>query len=269
MYLWVCREVGGARGELFPFSCVGVGCTVTLIEVLPLLITSEKKDWGESQSYAVTTPHCLVSGERDSDRHHTCTFGWSFNFVGEGRGEEISTSYHYHFPVPKLQQSMSSTMPEWSRGMQVCVGRRFLNHGHTNPSQQAVQNSSGSSLQLFCSSASLRAITEGSKSFLLICLQTQKLLHREREYSVPYNHNRQNEKQRVWLAARKFWESWQLHPGITWILQEGGHSPGWRNGLDELSSSPIFYDSQKTSLQSSITGSLIPATHSTTFSGTV
>lgn len=43
----------------------------------------------------------------------------------------------------------------------------------------------------------MREITGESKSFLLIYLQTQKLLHREREYSVPYSHNRQHEKQQV------------------------------------------------------------------------
>lgn len=61
---------------------------------------------------------------------------------------------------------------------------------------------------------------------------------------------------------------WQLRPGITWILQEGGSLLGWRDGLDEISSIPIFYGSQKPSLQSSIADSLIPAMHSTMCSGT-
>lgn len=71
------------------------------------------------------------------------------------------------------------------------------------------------------------------------------------------------------LQQRSFGKAfWQLCPGITWLLQEGGHLPGWRDGLDELSSSPVFCGSQKPSLQSSITDSLIPAMHSTMCSGT-
>lgn len=53
------------QDELFPFSYVGAGCLATMTEVLPLPITSEKKDWGESQSYAITAPHCLFSQEKD------------------------------------------------------------------------------------------------------------------------------------------------------------------------------------------------------------
>lgn len=75
-------------------------------------------------------------------------FNDPFNFMVKGGGEEISISYLYHFPVPKLQQSMSSIMPDWSRGMYICMGRRCLRCGHSNLSQQAAQNSSGSSLQL-------------------------------------------------------------------------------------------------------------------------
>lgn len=139
----------------------------------------------------MTTSHCLLSQESNRNRHHTCIFYWSFNFVVKGRGEEISiSSITLPFPnyskvcLPSGQTEAGGCTYVWEEGFS----------GHSNVlSHQTAQNSSGSSLQLFSSLVFVRVITGGSKSFLLICLQTQRLLHREREYSQ--SHNRQHEKQ--------------------------------------------------------------------------
>jgi len=73
-------------------------------------------------------------------------------------------------------------------------GEGFLGMGiaipPTKPHRTAVDQVCSYSAPL----ASLRKVAEGSKSFLLIGLQTQRLLHRKRKYSVPHNCNRQNEK---------------------------------------------------------------------------
>lgn len=201
MYLWEYRGARGGRGELFPFSCVGAGC---LIEVLPLPIISEEK-------YGRITELC---------NDYTSPFA----HAGKREGTVITLALLYGPSALRERaegkRSQSPTTSQFPNYNKVCFSpcqteaercmnmwkESFSMHGHSNPSHQTILNCSRSSLQLFCSLASLRAITEGSRSgsvgqILLICLQTKRLLHREnipfpiRVYSIPHTCKRQNEKQ--------------------------------------------------------------------------
>lgn len=95
-----------------------------------------------------------------------------------GRDLNLLSSITFQFPncskicLPSCQTEAGGCTFVWEEG--------FSGVGIAMCSHQAAQNSSGSSLQLFSSPAFVRVITGGSKSFLLICLQTQSLLHKER-----------------------------------------------------------------------------------------
>lgn len=143
----------------------------------------------------MTTSHCLLSQESNRNREQTSYlhFLLVLQLCGKGqRGRDFNLlfSITLQFPnyskvcLPSGQTEAGGCTYVWEEGFS----------GHSNVlSHQTAQNSSGSSLQLFSSLVFVRMITGGSKSFLLICLQTQRLLHREREYSQ--SHNRQHEKQ--------------------------------------------------------------------------
>lgn len=258
----------GARDELFTFSCVGVGCLVAMTEVPPLQLLWRRKP-GESRR-AMQWQHlttCCHNKGTGTDIILALLGGPSTLWErAERKRSQPSTSSQF----PNYSKVCPPPHQTEARGCMYVWKEDFSRHGQSHPSHQAILNSNRSSLHLFCSPASLRAVTEGSRYFLLICLQTQRLLQREREYSVPHIRNRQNEMQsRPHLQQGSFGKAfWQLRPGITWILQQGGHLPRWGGGLDGLSSSPVFCGAQKPSLQSSITDSLIPARHSMMCSGT-
>lgn len=140
----------------------------------------------------MTAPHCLLSQEKGTDIILALLDGPSTLWErAEGRRSQPPTTSQFpknsKVSLPPCQAEARGCVCMWKEG--------FSRHGHSNLSHQAVLNSSSLSLQLFCSPASLRATSEGSRSYLLICLQAQRLLHREREYSVLCICNRQNEKQ--------------------------------------------------------------------------
>lgn len=159
--------------------------------------------------------HCQLLWRRKPGESHRATQGLHLTTCShnKGTGTDIilalsdgPSTLRKRAERKSSQPSTTSQFPHYSkvclpphqteaRGCMYVWKEDFSRHRQSHPSHQAILNSKRSSLQLFCSLASLRAITEGSSYFLLICLQTQSLLQREREYSVPHIRNRQNEMQ--------------------------------------------------------------------------
>lgn len=157
----------------------------------------QRRNTGESQSYAMTTPHLLLVQERERDSHHTCTFyGPSASWErAEGKRSQCPTISQF----PNYNKICFSPRQTEAGGCVNVWKESFSMHGHSNPSHQTILNCSRSSLQSFCSLASLRAVTEGSRSgsvgqILPTCLQKKKATT-QRKYSIPHICKRQNEKQ--------------------------------------------------------------------------
>lgn len=145
-------------------------------------------------------------------------------------------------------------MPDWSRGMYKCMGKKV------SPPQQSL--SANSTEQPWIKSAInyvLRHLWERS-------LENPSLSYWFTFRYKGYYIETENilfpiaiiDGMRSNLQQGNFGRAiWQLCPENTWICQEGGHSLGWRGGLYEVSITPIYGDSQEPFLHSFTTNSLI------------